>query len=111
MDYGGLLINLGKDVGDDFCEGKIMLLVVLVVFCGNDEECVFWKWCMEGESVEDGDFEWVIELLIKYGVIIEIVEWVCIYGDNVLKVLEILFVGVYIDVLVDVVVFCIFCVS
>src|SRR3954465_4584836 len=43
LDYGGKAATLGKNVGDDFREGKITLPVVLSFRRGTDEERAFWK--------------------------------------------------------------------
>ncbi|WP_349363905.1 MAG: polyprenyl synthetase family protein [Roseitalea porphyridii] len=50
LDYGGNANDLGKNVGDDFREGKITLPVLLAYRRGSDEERMFWR-----ESLEDGD--------------------------------------------------------
>ena len=42
LDYGGKAAKLGKNVGDDFREGKITLPVVLAFRRGNDTERAFW---------------------------------------------------------------------
>jgi octaprenyl-diphosphate synthase len=43
LDYGGKSAKLGKNVGDDFREGKITLPVVLAFRRGNEEERGFWR--------------------------------------------------------------------
>lgn len=50
LDYGGNEGDLGKNVGDDFREGKITLPVLLAYRRGSDDERGFWK-----QSLEDGD--------------------------------------------------------
>src|SRR5436305_13970138 len=53
LDYGGKAAKLGKNIGDDFREGKITLPVVLAYRRGTDEERAFWKRSLEaGEIVE-----------------------------------------------------------
>src|ERR671915_1156494 len=47
LDYGGKAAKLGKNVGDDFREGKITLPVVLSFRRGNDEERAFWRRTLE----------------------------------------------------------------
>ncbi len=42
LDYGGKAAKLGKNVGDDFREGKITLPVVLAFRRGNDADRAFW---------------------------------------------------------------------
>jgi octaprenyl-diphosphate synthase len=43
LDYGGKAAHLGKNVGDDFREGKITLPVVLAYRRGSDSEREFWR--------------------------------------------------------------------
>ena len=43
LDYGGKSAKLGKNVGDDFREGKITLPVVLSFRRGSDSERAFWN--------------------------------------------------------------------
>src|SRR5262249_60394753 len=43
LDYGGKAAKLGKNVGDDFCEGKITLPVVLAFRRRCDSEREFWR--------------------------------------------------------------------
>ena len=107
LDYGGSSADLGKDVGDDFREGKITLPVVLAVARGTDEDRVFWKRCLEGDDVEDGDLEQAIELLKKYDALSETVSRARDYGDKAMKALEALPRGSYNDALADTVAFCI----
>ncbi len=49
LDYGGKAQELGKNVGDDFREGKITLPVVLAYRRGSDEDRNFWR-----SAIEDG---------------------------------------------------------
>lgn len=55
LDYGGTSAALGKNVGDDFREGKITLPVVLSYRRGNDEERTFWRRALT--DGENGDAE------------------------------------------------------
>src|SRR5512136_3470084 len=51
LDYGGAAAKLGKNVGDDFREGKITLPVVLAFRRGGDAEREFWRRTLErGEA-------------------------------------------------------------
>jgi octaprenyl-diphosphate synthase len=59
LDYGGKSSKLGKNLGDDFREGKITLPVVLSFRRGSDTERAFWKRALEnGETgeAESGGF-------------------------------------------------------
>src|SRR5512138_2650866 len=47
LDYGGSKARLGKNVGDDFREGKITLPVILAFRRGNADERDFWRASLE----------------------------------------------------------------
>ncbi|MEP1443376.1 MAG: polyprenyl synthetase family protein [Hyphomicrobiales bacterium] len=80
LDYGGNSKDLGKDVGDDFREGKITLPVVLAYRRGTDEEREFWRRAMEEGKIEEGDLEKAIDLLNSYGTISDTLERARHYG-------------------------------
>ena len=80
LDYGGNSKDLGKDVGDDFREGKITLPVVLAYRRGTDEEREFWRRTMEEGKIEDGDLAKAIELLNSYGTISDTLDRARHYG-------------------------------
>ncbi|MEP2704597.1 MAG: polyprenyl synthetase family protein [Roseibium sp.] len=107
LDYGGTSADLGKDIGDDFREGKITLPVVFAIARGTDADRAFWQRCLEGDSIEDGDLEQATELLKKYDAISDTVIRARTYGDNALRALDILPAGPHADALADAVAFCI----
>ena len=80
LDYGGSSAKLGKNVGDDFREGKITLPVVLAYRRGNDEERAFWTRCLQGGEIGDGDLARAIELLKKHRALEDTVERARHYG-------------------------------
>ena len=57
LDYGGKSAKLGKNVGDDFRDGKITLPVVLSFRRGSDSERVFWRRTLEDGDATDADLE------------------------------------------------------
>jgi octaprenyl-diphosphate synthase len=69
LDYGGKSAKLGKNVGDDFREGKITLPVVLAFRRGNDSERAFWMRALERSDIRDGDLDHAIGLMAKHGTI------------------------------------------
>jgi len=107
LDYGGSSSDLGKEIGDDFREGKITLPVVFAINRGSEAELAFWKRCLEGEDVADGDLEEAISLMNKYDAIAETVQRARTYGANALDALEKLPDGPHRDALGDAVAFCI----
>jgi octaprenyl-diphosphate synthase len=66
LDYGGKAAKLGKNVGDDFREGKITLPVVLSFRRGTESERAFWIRALEKGEVTDSDLETAIGLMTKH---------------------------------------------
>jgi octaprenyl-diphosphate synthase len=66
LDYGGAAQKLGKNVGDDFREGKITLPVVLAFRRGGDAERDFWRRTLERGEATDADLEHAIGLMTKH---------------------------------------------
>jgi len=66
LDYGGKSAKLGKNIGDDFREGKITLPVVLAFRRGNDTERAFWVRALERGEINDRDLDHAIALMTKH---------------------------------------------
>ena len=66
LDYGGKAAKLGKNVGDDFREGKITLPVVLSFRRGASEDRAFWMRTLEQGEIGDDDLERAIGLMTKH---------------------------------------------
>jgi octaprenyl-diphosphate synthase len=66
LDYGGKAAKLGKNIGDDFREGKITLPVVLAYRRGSDGEREFWRRVLERGEATDADLEHAIGLMAKH---------------------------------------------
>jgi octaprenyl-diphosphate synthase len=66
LDYGGKSAKLGKNVGDDFREGKITLPVVLSFRRGNEAERAFWRRALERNGAGEHDLEFAVGLMTKH---------------------------------------------
>jgi octaprenyl-diphosphate synthase len=66
LDYGGKSAKLGKNVGDDFREGKITLPVVLSFRRGSELERAFWNRTLGEGDIRDGDLDEAIALMAKH---------------------------------------------
>jgi octaprenyl-diphosphate synthase len=69
LDYGGDSKNLGKNVGDDFREGKVTLPVILSYRRGSAEERDFWKAAIENDRTDDESLDRARGLMTKHGAI------------------------------------------
>jgi octaprenyl-diphosphate synthase len=81
LDYGGKSAKLGKNVGDDFREGKITLPVVLSFRRGSDTERAFWQRTLGEGDVQDGDLDHAIGLMTKHHAIEDTIGRARHYGS------------------------------
>ena len=68
LDYGGASAAMGKNIGDDFKEGKVTLPVVFARDDGNESERAFWRRVV-GETRTDDDFHRALALLKRHNAI------------------------------------------
>jgi octaprenyl-diphosphate synthase len=81
LDYGGKSAKLGKNVGDDFRDGKITLPVVLSFRRGSDSERVFWRRTLEDGDATDHDLETAVALMIKHRALDDTIKRAHHYGS------------------------------
>ena len=80
LDYGGKSAKLGKNVGDDFREGKITLPVVLSFRRGSETERDFWIRTLEHGKVADSDIETAVGLMTKHRALEDTIKRAQHYG-------------------------------
>jgi octaprenyl-diphosphate synthase len=88
LDYGGSSAKLGKNVGDDFREGKITLPVVLSFRRGTQDERAFWRRALEKGEVSDGDLATALAMLKKHRALEDTIERARHYGAMARDALE-----------------------
>ncbi|WP_430910748.1 polyprenyl synthetase family protein [Methylobacterium sp. sgz302541] len=107
LDYGGTSASLGKNVGDDFREGKITLPIVLSFRRGSDEERTFWRRTLEQGQVEEGDLDTARAILRRHRALEDTVERARHYGAMARDALALFPNGPMKSALLQVVDFCI----
>jgi octaprenyl-diphosphate synthase len=80
LDYGGKAAKLGKNVGDDFREGKVTLPVVLSFRRGSEGERAFWIRTIEKGEVAENDLETAVGLITKHRAIEDTITRARHYG-------------------------------
>jgi octaprenyl-diphosphate synthase len=80
LDYGGKSAKLGKNLGDDFRDGKITLPVVLSFRRGSEKERGFWRRTLEQGDTAEGDLETAISLMIKHRALEDTIKRARHYG-------------------------------
>jgi len=81
LDYGGTSSKLGKNLGDDFREGKITLPVVLSFRRGSDTERAFWKRALENGETGEAELNEAISIMRKHKAIEDTLERARHYGS------------------------------
>ncbi len=107
LDYGGTAAKLGKNVGDDFREGKITLPIVLSFRRGSDKERAFWTRTLEKAEIEDGDLDTAVATLKRHRALEDTIERARHYGAMARDALELFPASPSKTALNDVVDFCI----
>jgi octaprenyl-diphosphate synthase len=107
LDYGGTSATLGKNVGDDFREGKITLPVVLSFRRGTKEQREFWRRTLEQAEIREGDLELAIATMHKHRALEDTIERARHYGAMARDALELFPASPWKVALIDVVDFCI----
>ena len=109
LDYSARQEKLGKEIGDDFREGKITLPVILAFRRGDDEERAFWRRTLEDlDQKEDGsDLQRAIKLLEKNASLQDTINRARHYGDIARDALGIFPDSVAKSALIDIIDFCI----
>jgi len=88
LDYGGQAAKLGKNLGDDFREGKITLPVVLSFRRGTEAERDFWRRTLERGEIAEGDLEHAFATMRKHRALEDTVDRARHYGAMARDALE-----------------------
>ena len=108
LDYGGSAAALGKNVGDDFREGKITLPVILAYARGNQEDQAFWRRVMEErKDVNDGALDVGLGLLKQTNALDDTLAQARQHGARAIGALDVFDESAYKSALIDAVEFCI----
>jgi octaprenyl-diphosphate synthase len=81
LDYSGKAAKLGKNIGDDFREGKITLPVVLSYRRGNASEREFWNRTLGKGEIGENDLDTAIALMVKHHAIDDTIGRARHYGE------------------------------
>ncbi|KNY22691.1 polyprenyl synthetase family protein [Methylobacterium sp. ARG-1] len=89
LDYGGTSAALGKNVGDDFREGKITLPIVLAHRRASEGERGFWRRTLQQGEIGADDLGTALDLLQRHGALEETVARAHHYGAQARAALNI----------------------
>ena len=107
LDYGGNARDLGKNVGDDFREGKVTLPVILAYRRGTDAERAFWREGIEGGASSDENLQTALGFMRRHGTIADTIQRARHFGEIARDALAPLPASPHKDALLEVIDFCI----
>jgi len=81
LDYGGATETLGKNVGDDFREGKATLPLLLAIARSGPREAEFWERAIGRKEQTDADFRRARELVVGAGALDATLDLAADYAD------------------------------
>ena len=74
IDYSSSSKTLGKNIGDDFKEGKVTLPIILAYLRSDNKEKKFWKKTIENLHQDQNDFEMAMKIIQKYNCIEDTID-------------------------------------
>ncbi len=107
LDYGGNALQLGKNVGDDFREGKITLPVIIAYERGDADERAFWTRTLDHGTIEEGDLAKALAALARHEALSATIAKARQFGDEAIAALQVFPHSALRDALEDAVHFCI----
>ncbi len=87
IDYASDGATMGKDVGDDFRDGKVTLPVILANARGSAEDKKFWRDAIEGRRISDDDLAHATRLLRETNAIDDTLGRARHYGQRAIDAL------------------------
>jgi octaprenyl-diphosphate synthase len=81
LDYSAKQALLGKEVGDDFRDGKITLPVILAFRRGDPDDRAFWKRTLEDQDQTPQDLDHAIAILERQGSLADTIARARHYGS------------------------------
>lgn len=107
LDYSARQATLGKNIGDDFKEGKITLPVVLAYRRGDKNEREFWERTMARLEQTPDDLASAVALMERHGALRDTIERARHYGAIARDALALFPPGQAADALSETIDFCI----
>ena len=74
IDYSSTTNKIGKNIGDDFKEGKVTLPLILAYLRSNSQEKKFWKRTIQNLKQDKDDFNIALNIINKYNCLNDTIE-------------------------------------
>lgn len=80
--------KLGKNIGDDFREGKMTAPILYALECADEEEKKFWQRTFGDKNQKEGDLQHAQNLIEKHDGLVKSRKLAQEYGDKAIQSLE-----------------------
>ena len=88
LDFSARQTELGKNIGDDFRDGKITLPIVIAFARGDAEERRFWRRTLEAGEQAPGDLDRALRILERRGALAETLAQARAYAAAAIDALD-----------------------
>ncbi|MEM9898464.1 MAG: polyprenyl synthetase family protein, partial [Pseudomonadota bacterium] len=88
LDYSGVETSLGKNVGDDFREGKMTAPIVFAISKATPTQKDFWKRTISDGNQRDDDFLQAMSIVLETGAIAETLSTASYHASKALDALK-----------------------
>ena len=88
LDYSLDSSDIGKDLGDDFYEGKITYPIIIAIEKAEAEERTKWEKLMQKKQRDENDFQFARDMLVTSGAIKETLIEAEKYAHKAIKCLD-----------------------
>lgn len=105
LDYSSTREKMGKEVGDDFREGKMTAPVILAIEKSSQDERVFWQRTLGDKNQSPEDLKTAQDLIKKYDTLSQGMNLARTYGDKAIQDLSLLPASPLKQILIDLVSF------
>lgn len=82
LDYSADQKKLGKDIGDDFKEGKMTAPVILSLENASSDERAFWKRTMGDKQQVENDFAQAMDIITRHDGLTQTISRAQAYADD-----------------------------
>lgn len=90
LDYAADQEKLGKEIGDDFKEGKMTAPVIFALENANEEERIFWKRTLGYKKQKEEDFDQAMKIIASHNALDKTIALAQKYADDATQALSVL---------------------
>ena len=102
MDYASTKNKMGKNVGDDYKEGKVTLPIILAYGRSSPSEKKFWQKTITDHNQKSNDFEKAVNIIKKYNCVEDTITRAQHFSNVAIDSLDVFDISDYKDCLINI---------